>query len=386
MNARRVLVTGASGFLGNRVVEALLAERRFAVRAMAHTPGRAVRLARLPVEIVWADLRNPAQVQQAVHGADTVVHCAYGADAARERDVTVDGTRILAETARAAGVRRFIHVSTIAVYSYSPPPTVSEETAMIRSGDPYCDAKIDAERVIRRILPTAVILRMGNIYGPFSAPWTIRPLSHIREGKIVLVDGGEHPSNAIYVDNAVQAILLSIQSTRAEGETFFVTDDAMTWREWYGQYADWLGASLRNATSKEVRPLVAPSWKDRASFWWHEIWGGILVPTVRYAAFRAAVSPRLGPALSRVWQKVPTHLRERLVGDPMGSSVPSATQQVSLPSPFPPPSLLQIYASKTAFQNEKLKSLLGYRQRVPSDEALKRTRAWAEWAGLLARP
>ncbi|MCS6771589.1 MAG: NAD-dependent epimerase/dehydratase family protein [Kiritimatiellae bacterium] len=378
-----VLVTGASGFLGGRLVECLLAEGRYAVRAMARTPGRAVRLARRAIDIVWADLMDQEQVQNAVRGADIVVHCAYGADAVRERDVTVRGTHILAKLARDEGVRRFIHISTIAVFSYTPPPKVTEETPMIRSGDPYCDAKIDAELEVRKTLPDAVILRLGNVYGPFSAPWTVRPLTHIREGKVTLVDNGEADANAVYVDNAVSAIIAAFEAPSATGECFFVTDEPLSWREWYGKYAEWLGLPLRSATREQIRSIIEPGIRDHVVAWKKEIWDGIVLPTVRYAAFRAAVAPRLGPALSSLWARVPPSLRERIVGDPLGRSVPSATQPLVEDAPYPSAGLLSIYAGRTRFDNSKLKNILGWRPRLRFAEAISRTRAWAEWARLI---
>ena len=381
--ARRVLVTGASGFLGGRLVELMLKDPRWSVRAMAHRPGKAVRLARHDVEIVWADLLRPAELQAAVAGMDAVVHCAYGTDANAARAATVEGTRLVVQAAQAAGVKRFVHVSTIGVYSYSPPPVVAEDSPLVKSGDAYCDAKIAAERIVRELDPTATVLRTGNIYGPFSAPWTARPLAHIRAGKVSVVEGGDHVSNLVFVDNAAEAILLALDSDRAAGEAFFIVDDPCTWRDVYGAYARWLGKELRSATRAEIRPRTNPTWGERTAAFFGEIGHGILVPTVRYAAFRAAVSPRLGPFLSRTWQKVPVGLRYRLVGDPLGRSVPAAAAVAGAEAdPYPAPGLLALYAGQTAFSNEKAKRLLGFGPRVPRAEALERTRLWAEWARL----
>lgn len=381
--ARRVLVTGASGFLGGRLVERMLKDPRWSVRAMAHRTGKAVRLARHEVEIVWADLLKPAELKAAVAGMDAVVHCAYGTDANAARATTVEGTRLLVQAAKEAGVKRFVHVSTIGVYSYSPPPVVAEDSPLVKSGDAYCDAKIEAERIVRELDPTAVVLRMGNIYGPFSAPWTARPLAHIRAGKVSVVEGGNHVSNLVFVDNAAEAILLALDSERAAGEAFFITDDPCTWRDVYGAYAHWLGVELRSATRGGIRPRVRPTWGERSAAFAAEIWRGVLVPSVRYTAFRAAVSPKLGPYLSNLWQMVPVSLRYRIVGDPLGRSVPAASAVASGDAdPYPAPGLLALYAGGTTFSNEKAKRLLGFGPRVPRAEALERTRLWAEWARL----
>lgn len=383
--ACRVLVTGASGFLGGRLVEKMLQDSRWSVRAMAHRLGKAVSLARNKVEIVWADLLKEDEVHQAVAGMDCVVHCAYGTDTNVARAVTVDGTRLLIQAAQQARVKRFVHISTIAVHSYSPPPVVLEDSPYVPSGDVYCDAKIAAERMVRKNDLPAVVLRMGNIYGPNSLPWTVRPLAHIRAGKVSLVEGGGNASNMVFVDNAVEAILRSLDSDLAVGEVFFITDDPCSWREIYGAYAHWLGdMPLRSATRAEIRPLVDPTHLERIVSVFSEVWSGIFVPSVRYAAFRAAVSPTLGPFLSGIWQKVPVAMRYRMVGDPQGRSVPAAAVACDADdNPYPPPGLLALYAGRAVFSNEKAKRILGLEPNVSRESALERTRLWAQWARLI---
>ncbi len=381
-----LLVTGASGFLGGRLVEQLLAAGRWQVRAMAHRPGSAVRLARLGVEFAWADLLKPEEVQAAMAGVEAVVHCAYGTDPRTSRATTVEGTRNVVLAANAAHVKQVVHISTIGVHSYSPPPHVTESSRYVKSRDGYCNAKIAAEQVVRNLCPSATILRMGNIYGPWSLPWTVRPLAHIGAGKASVVDGGHHAANMVFIDNAVEAILLSLETARAAGEIFFITDDSCTWAEMYGAYAAWLGCSLRSVSRNEIQSYVWPRWYQRAASFMREIGQGILVPSLRYTAFRAAVSPQLGAGLSRLWQKVPGRARYRLVGDPLGRSVPAAAEFADREaSALPPAGLVELYAGQTAFSNEKAKGLLGYGPRVLRPEALERTRLWAAWARLIGQ-
>ena len=80
----------------------------------------------------------------------------------------------------------------------------------------------------------------------------------------------------------------------------------------YGAYATWLGRELRSVDSNELRSYIWPAWYNRWGSLMREIWQGILVPSMRYTAFRAAVSPRLGASLSRLWQKLPVAIRYRL--------------------------------------------------------------------------
>lgn len=393
MKPERILVTGASGFLGGRLVERLLLAERVPFRAMAHQPGRSTRLARFPVDTAWCDLTQPEQVASAMKGCDVVVHCAYGASGmpADNRRVTVEGTRILADTAVAQGVRRFIHISSVAVYSYSPPPNVSESTPLVRSRDAYCRDKMAAEDIIwdkirRRGLP-GVVLRMGNIYGPFSGPWTIRPLQHIRDGIACLVDGGSHNANMVFVDNAVEAILLAIREDDAVGQAFFITDDPANWRDFYGHYAKWLGGiKLASVPQETVDRFVHPSWSARLMSACRASWSEILLPTFRFGLLQAVLSPSLGKWVSRIAAPFSSEFKARLLGKQTdGTSVIMHDQDQTVPvcPPLPQPGLLEIYASRTRFTNDKAKKILGFGPHCPLEEAMSVTEQWARWARLI---
>ena len=80
-----ILVTGAGGFIGGRVVEVLHGLPGRSVRASVRRWSSAVRIGRLPVEIVLCDMTDPKQVRTAMEGIGAVVHCAYG-----DRQATVD--------------------------------------------------------------------------------------------------------------------------------------------------------------------------------------------------------------------------------------------------------------------------------------------------------
>src|SRR3954467_5299585 len=112
MRPRKVLVTGSSGFIGGRVVERLALDDPGSVRALIHKWSRAARVARFPIEIAVGDITSPEQAAEAMKGVTHVVHCAVAGD----RLVIVKGTRTLLEAALAAGVTRFVHVSTAEVY------------------------------------------------------------------------------------------------------------------------------------------------------------------------------------------------------------------------------------------------------------------------------
>lgn len=276
----RVLVTGATGFIGCRVAEMLALRDGWQVRGLVRQPASASRLARLPIELVPGDLHKPDELARAVHGCDAVVHCAIGTAYGDRKEifkVTVEGTRRLAEAARAAGVSRFVHVSTAALHGKDVTGTLDESTPVRPPvGDDYAESKAEAERVIEKAVQAglpAVTLRLANVYGPFGHTLTTRPVQHLLAGTLAVAGGDVKPCNMVYVDNVAGAIAraLTAPAEAAVGEVFTISDgEAMTWREFFGLFARDLGVAPP-ATPDEA-PTGAAAPRRRGPVGWIGAW------------------------------------------------------------------------------------------------------------------
>src|SRR5438132_1231321 len=121
---QRILVTGAAGFIGCRLCEVLMLTRAFEPRAFVHSTGSAARLARFPVDMVVGDLCDADLVQRAVRECDAVVHLAWGSDKVMRR-----GLENVLRAAAKQGVRRLVHMSSVAVFGNEPPPESKFESA-----------------------------------------------------------------------------------------------------------------------------------------------------------------------------------------------------------------------------------------------------------------
>src|SRR5208283_5049661 len=136
---RKILVVGASGFLGSRLTERLAIDFGLRVRATFHTPAKAIRLARLPVELFECDLLERDQVMRAVDGCDVIINCAVGKvrspkDKETAMRVYDDGTRNLLDAAKKNGVSKFIHISTAAVSGFRQKTDIVDESTHFKSG------------------------------------------------------------------------------------------------------------------------------------------------------------------------------------------------------------------------------------------------------------
>jgi 2-alkyl-3-oxoalkanoate reductase len=175
-----VVVTGANGLVGAAVCRAL-AERGARVRAVVRRPGSAPALDGLDEHV--GDFYDPQLATQVVQGVDAVVSTAHplGDDADVQARVAVEGTEVLARAAAEAGVSRFVHVSTAAVYDRSPTAgDVREDSTLVGDDieNAYAVTKRDTDEMLARIEGmTRVLLRPPAILGPGpTSIWnTLRP-------------------------------------------------------------------------------------------------------------------------------------------------------------------------------------------------------------------
>jgi len=252
----RVLLTGGTGFIGARAAEILALGHGCQVRALVHNPGNASRLARLPVELVQADLDDEAVLRRLTTDCDAVVHCAVGTAWGQRKEifkVTVDGTRKLAEAALANGVKRFVHLSTISVYGDDQEMTGSiDETTPIKpvTGSEYGESKAAAEKVVADLAArglAAVIFRPARVFGPFSRIFIERPLAAMAENRFRWLGDPRVPADMVYVDSVVHSIVLALKAPadRVKGETFVISDgDPISWYDFYDYFAKALGIEL----------------------------------------------------------------------------------------------------------------------------------------------
>ena len=349
---RKILVTGGTGLIGSRLAERLALEEHARVRVLVRDWRKAVWVARADVELVQGDVRDSDSLAQAMQGCEIVFHC-VGVGGSREVcvAVNVDGTRNVLECALAEGVKRIVYLSSIAVHGPAPPDNADEQDEFRRTGAPYGDSKIAAEEVIwqfweQQHLPV-VVIRPTFVWGPRSGWFTVEPVRRMKAGRWFLVDGGQGTCHAVYIDNLVDALLLTGVTPEAVGEAFLITDGRpCTWAEFYGHYAQMLELESLPSMSSDSRLMQA------------------VRPLLQMAD---RLLTKLGDT--------PAHEPARILvrGTRFGARVlRGALAQYAPLNPWD----IAKYARRGSLNTSKARTLLGYQPRISLQEGMHETEIW----------
>jgi len=221
----KILVTGATGKVGSRLVPRLLA-KGYDVRVLVRDATKATALAAAGAELAIGDLFDNATLAPAVTGVDAIIHLAALFRTFTDNEGIVKtnhtGTIALADAAIAAGIKRFIFVSTGNVYGtgYRHP---AKETDFVNINDPraYSSSKIAAEQELLKMDLDVTVLRLGFVYGDQDP--------HIKEIIPLLKKMKRHSGYRMHMVHhldVAQALILLLKANDLNGEIFNIADDA----------------------------------------------------------------------------------------------------------------------------------------------------------------
>ncbi len=223
----KALVTGASGFIGSHLAEALLC-KGYDVRCLVRSRSKIRWLETLCVELKEGDCLRPDTLEEAVKGCDYIFHLAGITKACRENDffcVNVDGTRNLVEVARRYGdkLKRFVFVSSLAAVGPSPdgrPLTEEDEPHPVSV---YGRSKLEAERIVLEAsqhMPVTVI-RPPAVYGPRDRDFYFF-FKLIKRG--IFPYWGKARYSLVYIDDLISGIIIAAETERSAGQVYFISD------------------------------------------------------------------------------------------------------------------------------------------------------------------
>jgi nucleoside-diphosphate-sugar epimerase len=329
-----ILVTGASGFIGSRLVQTLLDLGFHNVRCFTRPSSNQARVNALSdlrsngarIEVITGNLLSPEDCLAATQGASIIFHLAAGRGEKSYPDAFMNSvvtTRNLLEASVHHNcLKRFVNISSFSVYSNRRKSRlrVLDETCPVEEhpalrGEAYCFAKAEQDEIVaeygRRLGIPYVIVRPGQVYGPGNEGITARV--GISTFGIFLHLGGSNTIPFTYVDNCVEAIALAGLKKGIDGETFNVVDDDLP-------------------SSRKFLRLYKRNVKSFTSLY---------------------VPHFLNYALCYLWEKY------------------SSWSEVQLPPAFNRRKW-HAYWKKTRYSNEKLKTRVGWKPKVSTEEGLQR--------------
>lgn len=280
-----ILVTGASGFVGGRLVERLASEDHAQVVGSGRKFGHPDKLTAAGVKVSLADLRDVDAMKHLCQDKRVVLHLAAWLERGKggEHDayaINVDATRALVKAAAEAGVERFVLVSTVAAYGLPDVDDIHEAIAVDTKqaglyGKTKALGELAAKEAAAESRMSLTIVRPAMVYGPASTAWTIGMLKLVQKGVPVLFGKGglAYP---IFIDDLVDLLRVCAFHPGATDQAFNASDTSIPWEQFFGYYGRMCGKSPRRvpmpiahviARLNETFRLGLPLTRDRLAIY-----------------------------------------------------------------------------------------------------------------------
>ncbi len=258
----RLLITGATGFIGSRFV--LHAHRQGLDVVGAGREGslleteRADELRSAQARIVTGVLQDPEYAAQIVAGRDTVIHLAAAQHESAMpesyfRSTNVEASRVLLEACARAGVRRVVFGSTIGVYGAAHEAPLDEHSTTAPD-NMYTRTKLEAETLVRQYAHQfeITIVRIPETYGPGDYR-LLKLFRALERGRFLMIGDGQNRRQCLHVQDLIRGLLITASHPAAVGETFvFAGREVITTSQ--------MVQTISRALHREPPALGAPLW------------------------------------------------------------------------------------------------------------------------------
>ena len=256
-NQEKILITGASGFIGGHLMNSLKQDGKDVVGVDLKSDCK---------DVIKADLSKPETVKDALKGCSIVIHTAAMVSNAMSDEemwkTNVLNTSKLIKLAIECNVKRFVHISSIVVYGNIAEGKINEKIPANSVGGNYVHTKILSEHALLQAKLKndieLVILRPGDVYGPGSRPWIIEPIKAIKNRQFMLPAKGQGFFRPVFIDDLVKGIKLACHAESASGEIINLSCEGyVTTEEYFTYHYQWLGKSKPLVVSTKTALILS---------------------------------------------------------------------------------------------------------------------------------
>jgi nucleoside-diphosphate-sugar epimerase len=249
--AKEILVVGGNGFIGSKIVE-ILHKHHFNVTILSRNVMGSLK----DIKLVNADITNQESLEQIDDRFDTIINTSVGTGEPEYAwNVNVNGPLNLLRNCSKWDVKRYIHLSSAAVYGRKQlPDIVYEDHPLVKSGGGYEMSKAEGERVLKNYCLNNhigyVIIRPPIVYGPNSTSWIVEPFLRVKYESIRLIEGGSSIINLLHVNDLANSILQVVSNTSIVNESFNInSSERITWLKYLGSFCSALKKPLPRSCS-----------------------------------------------------------------------------------------------------------------------------------------
>ena len=234
---KTILLTGGNGFICSNLAQILSRDPTNRVVLQLRPNDTLKTVPGTSHAYLRVDLMSRDQTLRALEGVHSVVHLAYDHRSARSN---VEGTKCLIEASLAVGVRRFVHLSSMAVYEPLPDGVMNEDYTPGAPSSQYAAIKRDQEAMLLSAFRDAalpvLILQPTIVYGPGRNVWTTVPAEQLLCGDLYLPEMGLGKAAVVHVQDLCSAIVRALEVDDPPfGQKFLISGpDLITWGEYYG--------------------------------------------------------------------------------------------------------------------------------------------------------